>query len=208
MMMKKLLFLTCALLLITVNGFAAAKLTPENPISYDRDKKTVCFLAKVNGKYFFQPTRHFAIYEKGKFGDKSVFIGLVDNLVFYDALLKIGAVAGNNMTLDNKLVTRVEGDQFRVTVTWEGAGREYSIDEVINDSNKKPIVMKFGGNYENSKKLNTGCLLCLDSCPVGIVSNTAYTYGAVELRKEVAFTGNKDILPPDGSQVVITLTAM
>jgi len=56
-------------------------------------------------------------------------------------------------------------------------------------------------------KKNTGCLVCLDSCPVGIASNAAYTYGAIDRRKEVSFTGNKDLLPPDGTVVVITFKA-
>jgi hypothetical protein len=92
-----------------------------------------------------------------------------------------------------------------VKVTWDGAKKEYSLDEVIKDTNGKPIVMRFGGNLDNSTKLNTGCLLCLDSCPVGIGSNESYTYGAVEKRKEVAFYGKKDVLPPDGSLVVLTV---
>ena len=33
---------------------------------------------------------------------------------------------------------------------------------------------------------NTGCLSCLDSCPVGVISNETYTYGAIEKRKEVS----------------------
>lgn len=206
--MKKFICIICMLLCTAANGFAAVSLTEENPIAYDKEKKTVSFLAEVNGKYFYQPTRHFAIYEKGKFGDKSVFKGKVQHLEFYKALMEIGAIPGNNMTMDNKETTKVEGQSFTVTVTWDGADREYTIDEVINDSNKNPILMRFGGNYENSKKLNTGCLLCLDSCPVGIVSNPTYSYGAVEKRSEVAFTGNKDILPGDGTKVIITLTAI
>jgi ferredoxin len=204
--MKKFVCILFVSLLFTSNGFAAVALTSDQPISIDKENKSISFLAEVNGKYLYQPTRHFAIYEKGKFGDKSVFKGKVPHLVFYDALIKVGAVPGNNMTLDNKEKTHVKGQPFKVTVTWEGADREYTIDEVINDSNHKPIQMRFGGNYENSKKLNTGCLLCLDSCPVGIVSNTAYTYGAVEKRKEVAFIGNKDILPANGTKIIITLT--
>lgn len=39
--------------------------------------------------------------------------------------------------------------------------------------------------------------------PVGIISNASYTYGAVEKRHEVEFTGNRNILPPDGSLVVV-----
>jgi hypothetical protein len=49
--------------------------------------------------------------------------------------------------------------------------------------------------------------MCLDSCPVGITSNATYTYGAIETRKEASLTGNKDVLPPDGTLVVITFRA-
>ncbi len=207
-MLKKILFIFTLLFLFSVTVYAnVSELTRENPISYDIQKKSVSFLAQVNGKYMYQPTRHFAIYEKGKFGEKSVFKGLVPNLDFYDALMKINAFAGNNMTLKNKETTHVQGTEFAVSVTWKGAGRSYSIDEVINESNNKPIVMKFGGNFENSKNKNTGCLLCFDSCPVGVVSNSTYTYGAIEKRKEVTMKGNKDILPADKTDVVITLTA-
>lgn len=205
--MKKLLFITVILFFITANAYAELNLTREHPITFDKDKKTVSFLAEVNGKYLYQPTRHFAVYEKGSNGEKAVFRGLVSHLKFYDALMKINVTPGNNMTLKNKETTHVEGREFKVTVTWEGAGRDYSIDEVMDESNKAPIVMKFGGNLENATSKNTGCLLCLDSCPVGIVSNSVYTYGAISKRKEVSMKGNKDILPADRTKVIITLTA-
>lgn len=182
-----------------------AGLTAENPIKVDKEAGTVTFLAKVNGKYFYEPTRHAAVFEGGSNGDKSVFTGLVDVEPFYNGLIEIGAVAGENMTLENKETTNVEGDVLDVTVTWEGAGKEYTLDEVITDSNDKPIEIRFGGNLKTALDKKTGCLICLDSCPVGITSNAAYTYGAVEGRNEVEFTGNKDVLPADGSLVTITL---
>jgi len=67
------------------------------------------------------------------------------------------------------------------------------------------ITMRFGGNYSRAATINSGCLLCFDSCPVGIVSNCMYTYGSVEKRNEVKFTGNKDVLPSNGTQVMITV---
>lgn len=206
--MKTFFCTTLFVLFMAVNSYATTALTTENPISIDKDQKSVSFLAAVNGKYLYQPTRHFAIYKDGKYGDKAVFKGFVQHMAFYDALMQLGLEAGNNMTLKNKETTKVEGQQFQVSVSWEGADRVYTIDEVINESNKTPIVMKFGGNYDNAKKLNTGCLLCLDSCPVGVVSNSSYTYGAVEKRSEVNFMGNKEILPKDGTHVIITLTAI
>ncbi|MBU1583082.1 MAG: hypothetical protein KKE44_10140, partial [Proteobacteria bacterium] len=63
--MKKLLFIAGLLFFCTVNAFAGPSLTKEHPISFDKDKKTVSFLAEVNGKYLYQETRHFAVYEKG-----------------------------------------------------------------------------------------------------------------------------------------------
>jgi len=76
---------------------------------------------------------------------------------------------------------------------------------VIKDSNGKPIVIRFGGNSLTAVEKNTGCLICLDSCPVGIASNASYTYGAVVKHGEVKFTGIQDVLPPDGTLVEITV---
>jgi len=185
---------------------SCGKKGPEQPtLTVDKQTGTITFLAEVNGKYLLTPTRHCAVFKDGKNGDKSIFIALADHKAFYDALIAIGAKAGNNMTMENKETTKVEGDQLDITVTWKGAPKSYTLDEVINESNKKPILMRFGGNLEKAMSLNTGCLLCLDSCPVGIVSNSSYTFGAVEKRKEVAFTGNKDILPADKTLVTFTV---
>ncbi len=175
------------------------------PLTVDREKGTITFLAEVNGKYFMLPSRHFAVFKDGKNGDKSIFRSLAHHTSFYKALRTIGAKAGENMTLKNKEKTKVEGDILDITVTWKGAGRVYSIDEVVNESNGKPITIRFGGNLERAIKKNTGCLICLDSCPVGIASNSNYSYGAVEKRKEVSFTGNKKILPADKELVAITV---
>ncbi len=179
-------------------------LTPANPIKVEAKEHAVSILAQVNGKYLVQSTRHGVVFKDGKNGDKSIFIALVDPKGFYEALTAAGIKPGNNMTMDNKEKTSVQGDALDVTVTWKGAKKTYRFDEVVKDSNAKPIDIRFGGNLPAALEYKTGCLLCLDSCPVGVTSNATYTYGAVEGRKEVGFTGNKDVLPPDHSLVVIT----
>lgn len=178
-------------------------LTKENPLKVDKEAGTVSFLAKVNGKYLYEPTRHGVVSENGKNGEKPIFKAFAEPEPFYNALVEIGAKPGNNMTMENKDKTNVAGDALDVTVTWAGANKEYKFDEVIKDSNGKPIDIRFGGNLKNAGEYKTGCLICLDSCPVGITSNSAYTFGAVEDRNEVGFTGNKDILPADGTLVEI-----
>jgi hypothetical protein len=205
--MNKLLYMIALLLIPVQSALCGTQvaLTKEQPIIIDKTAKSISFLAEVNGKYFYQPTRHFAVSASGNYGDKAVLRGLVPVVDFYNALIAIGAAAGENMTMENKETTHVEGSALIVTVTWEGAGRSYGIDEVVVESNKKPIMMKFGGNLANANDKKTGCLLCFDSCPVGIVSNARYTYGAIEKRNEVTMKGNKDILPSDGTKVIVTL---
>lgn len=184
----------------TVNG-----VTKANPILVDKQAGTVTVLAQVNGKYLYEPTRHGVVTETGKNGEKPIFKAFADPVAFYNGLVEIGAKPGDNMTMENKDKTHVAGDALDVTVTWNGAGKDYKLDEVIKESNGKPLDIRFGGNLKNAQEKKTGCLICLDSCPVGITSNSTYTYGAVEDRKEVGFTGNKEVLPADGTFLAITL---
>lgn len=176
----------------------------KNPIKVDKEAKTVTVLSSVNGKYFTEPTRHASVHKDGSNGTKSVLTAYATPEEFYNGLVEIGAKAGENMNPDNATKTHVEGSKISATVTWEGAKKSYDINEVIKDSNGKKIDFRFGGNLERAKAKKTGCLTCLDSCPVGIISNTTYTYGAVEKRNEVAFTGNSDVLPEDGTYVAVT----
>lgn len=173
----------------------------ENPIKVDKEAGTVTVLAQVNGKYFTQPTRHASVFLDGSNGAKSILTAYGTHEDFYNALIEIGAEPGNNMNPDNAATTHVEGTPIAMKVTWNGADKEYDVNEVIKDSNGNNISFRFGGNHDRALERNTGCLTCLDSCPVGIISNETYTYGAVENTKEVAFTGNKEVLPEDGTYV-------
>ena len=46
--------------------------TESKPITYDKDKKIVKYLAEVNDIYFTEDTRHGIVYKGGSNGDKSV----------------------------------------------------------------------------------------------------------------------------------------
>lgn len=206
-LLAALAYLTLALWALPTQAAGAdlQGLSPDKPLIVDSQSGSLRYLAKVNGKYLHQPTRHASIYGGGKFGDKSVFSAFAKPEDFRQALLSLGLKAGDNMTMENKETTTVRGDELAVSVTWAGAAKAYTLDEVIVDSNGKPLQIRFGGNQGASHHHGTGCLICLDSCPVGITSNAAYTYGAVEKRGEVKFTGNAQVLPPDGALVVVTV---
>lgn len=175
------------------------------PMEISVEKKETVMPAEVNGKYFTEPTRHGVVFAPGSNGEKSVLRGLSDEKEFHEALLKIGAKAGNNVTADDMKAgadngKRVEGDKLDVFVTWEGSKGEVPFHDIIKATEDRPMDIRFGGNLPAAKKANTGCVLCLDSCAVGITSNASYPTGTTQ-NKVVQFYGNKDVLPADGTRV-------
>ena len=185
----------------TLNG-----VTEENPLKVDKDAKSVTIYTKYNGKFETEATRHLVICKDGKLSDKSIFSSYVSPTDFYNALVEVGAEAGNNMTADNASTTKSEGSKLEVTLCWAGQEGSVGIDDVVKDSNGKAIDMRFSGNIDPSKEFNTGCISCLDSCFVGITSNGEYPLGAIEEAKEVEFTVDADKAPEDGTPVAITYT--
>ncbi len=173
-----------------------------NPMIVDKVAKTVKMYTEVNAKYFVEPTRHAIVFKNGSNGEKSILKAWANQSDYYNALIDIGAKPGNNIT--PKTSTAVQGDPLEVTITWNGASKEIPIyDAIIDSQNKKTADFRFGGNKELAKSKNTGCILCLDSCPVGISSNATYPQMSFD-NKQVEFRGNKAVLPADGTPVVVT----
>lgn len=175
-------------------------------LSINTESKEIIMPCEVNGKYFTESTRHGIVFKDGSNGEKAVLRGLIDKKEFHEALELIGAVAGNNLVLDDAQASSSsegkssEGSKLDVYVTWEGSDGEIPFEDIISASEKRVADYRFGGNLELAIELNTGCVLCLDSCPVGIVSDAAYPTGTTQ-NNEVTFYGNDSILPSDGTSV-------
>ena len=174
------------------------------PVVIDKDNKEVIIEATVNGKYFNTPSRHNGIvFKGGKYCDKGVLIGLADERELYQALKDIRCVEGTNLTMeDMKLSKAVKGEPLDVFVTWEGLNKEIPFSDIIRSDEERPMDIRFGGNFEAAKSKRTGCILCLDSCAVGITSDAAYETGAVEVKK-IGRYGREDVLPSDGTRVSV-----
>ncbi|MBZ9634739.1 YdjY domain-containing protein [Clostridium sp. FP1] len=206
--MKKLLsILTMVVLIFAV--FVGCSLKPQNSAAdkgeqvlvVNKEKKEVKILAEVNGKYFTESTRHGVVFKDGSNGEKSLLRGLANQVDFYNAVESLGAKPGNNVKMaDMTKGVKVQGSKLNVFVTWEGLGKEIPFNDIISSSDQRPMDIRFGGNIENAKTMNTGCILCLDSCAVGITSNASYETGA---SKTVKFYGEKDVLPKDGTKVTV-----
>ena len=175
------------------------------PVIIDADKKEIIIEAIVNGKYFNSPSRHHGIvFEGGKYGDRAVLIGLSDEREVYQALIDIGAIAGDNLKLEEytKVSKNVDGQQLDVYVTWDGLGKEIPFAEIIKSDDVRDMDIRFGGNFEAAKENRTGCILCLDSCPIAITSDAAYATAELDSKKIDKFIRD-DVLPKDGEKVSV-----
>jgi hypothetical protein len=203
--MKKILALVLCIALMASIAVGCAKepATPEannaEAMVVNAEKKEVTMLTEVNGKYFTETTRHGVVFKGGSNGEKSILRGLADEKEFYEALASFDITPGNNLTKDDK-GKKIDGTKMNVFVTWEGLGKEIPFNDIVVSSDPRPMDIRFGGNIERANANNTGCILCLDSCPTGITSNSSYAFGESDT---VKFTGNKDVLPADGTQVKV-----
>ena len=129
------------------------------PVVIDIEKKEVIIPAEVNGKYFNSPTRHGVVFDRGANGDKSVLRGLSDEREFYQALIDIGAVAGNNLTMeDMKLEKTVDGQKLDVFVTWDGLGKEipFSLFQRVLSGKSRPGMLQFVPGIIQRREKNNG----------------------------------------------------
>ena len=188
----------------TTTEFKLGELTDSKTLAVNKDKKEVQVLAQVNGKYLTESTRHGVVAKDGANGEKSILRGLASEIDFYNALIDIGAKPGNNISMDDMKLAEesVQGSKFNVFVTWEGLGKEIPFNDILKASDPRPIDVRFGGNLENANSKKTGCILCLDSCAVGITSNAAYKANELDTKK-LTITGNSEVLPADGTKVAV-----
>lgn len=114
----------------------------------------------------------------------------------FAALSAIGKKPGNNLSWWNRNTT-VEGDPVSIKLFWPGLDRLYDLSELVHDSNGSPLEFRFGGNLQAAMKRKTGCIACLTSCYVAIVSNAKLVLSE---RKDHRFHFTP-LAPPPGTEV-------
>lgn len=176
--------------------------TADNPMIVDEANKQIKVYAEVNDKFKNESTMHAIVAKSGKNNEQSMFVSYANQNDLYDALEKLGGKPGNNVTMDNMGKEAVKGDKIDLTFKFQGSDNEQGINDVIKDSSGKEFDIRFGGNQKPAKDMNTGCMTCLQSCPLGITSNANQLIGADE-KDGVKYT-LADSVPADKTPVVIT----
>ena len=180
--------------------------TKENPLVIDEKGKRVLIYTEVHEMNVHQWNVHWGVvFKDGKFQDRAILRAYSNQLDFHDALIKIGAKPGNNLSKDT-IGQYVEGDILDVKATWPGLGKELSLNEIFVDEKGKNFTIKFGGNRKASEEQKTGCITCLESCWISISSNANYPQtGSIKrfLNPNSHFRGRADVLPGDGKPVIL-----
>lgn len=187
--------------------------TPEQTIAVN---KTVSFNCTVNGKYFTESTRHFIVDKVGFNAGKAILNADISPADLYAALVQAGGVSWSK-SRDKALqdgekisAANAENPNFShvdVTVSW--GGNTYPLNEVLTytpGGTEGPAVdMVFSGNPSAAEKTPSGCIACLDSCYIGIVSNMNLGLCVID-NKNPAVYARADRLPPDGGIVTVNIT--
>jgi hypothetical protein len=164
---------------------------------------------------------HLMVRQGGRSGSALIETP-ADDLAFHDALVTLGAQAGDNLSMaawserhDPRSAApqeKVAGARLTMRISWKNNRPGISIDQAFRQPatrNPQPAIdWRFGGNrmrWFNQIPFvpRPGCLACLYSCPSGKVSNRA-----LNIRDYVTspgyFFANTEALPPDGTPVVVT----
>jgi hypothetical protein len=207
----------------TLDGQRAEATAPPIPgdgeLLVDPTEGTLRLLARVQGSAFLNSLPpdhqyHALVHEDGGAAAKALFTTRVSDGEIARVLRELGAQDGGGVPmaawnlrwvpLVPQPAARVAGTPIQVTVTWEGAVREFSLAELLRDPGGEGVDMRFGGNEEHDHEWDSGCIMCLYSCPGGVISNAAYSIRDHQ-RGATAFEPGDDF-PPDGAEVIITLT--
>lgn len=158
------------------------------------------------------PNYHLLVWQGGGAAREALFRTAVPDTALIAALERLGAVAGNNLTLEawrkrhdaSHLApqTRIAGTRVDILVGWEGLAEPLPLAALLDDPGKQGFEFRFGGNRSLIHHWHSGCLVCLYSCPGAKIGNAAYTVRDYVVHK-TKFTPKKERLPKSGSPVVL-----
>jgi hypothetical protein len=200
-------------------ALSAPAMPADGELQVDPRTRSIRFLASAQGRAFLNSVPpdhqyHALVSDSGSAVAKALFVTRASDQEIARVLREMGAEDGGGVPLAAwnlrwvplvpQPATRVEGSPIQVSVTWEGAPREYDLYELLRDPGGQGISMRFGGNEAHDHEWDSGCIMCLFSCPGGVISNASYSIRDHQ-RGATSFEPSDDF-PPDGSEVVITLT--
>ena len=207
---RLVVILGCALVAGAANG--------EKP-AVDRARGEVRFTATVHPGAMERPFgvkgHHAIVWKGGKSQRWALFVADASDLDVRRALDSLGARRGENLTVatwterENPRSAepdkRVEGTAIDIFVQWRGSGRVPLAKLVREKGHAAPrLDLRYGGNERLRPEFESGCIVCLYSCPGGAIGNHAHPIRDW-VRDGVVYASVPERLPPAGTKVTIIL---
>ena len=157
---------------------------------------------------------HAVVWKGGKSQRWALFVADASDHDVRAALDSLGARRGENLTPDSwnaredaknpEPDKRVEGSHIGVYVEWNR--RRTPLARVIAEKKRvaPQLDFRYGGNERWQKEFESGCIVCLYSCPGGAIGNHAHPIRDY-VRDGVVYASVPQRLPPAGSRVTIVL---
>ncbi len=156
---------------------------------------------------------HALVYEGGGAADKSLLTTPRSDTGVARELRAAGARDGGGVPMSAWTLRRlplvrapdrrVEGSPLAIYVEWDGWSAPRELSSLLRDPGGRGSEFRFGGNEEHNDRWESGCIVCLFSCPGGVISNARYSIRD-HVRGATRFSPAPD-LPPDGTEVTVTL---
>jgi hypothetical protein len=159
------------------------------------------------------PGYHLIVWKAGKAAPAALFRAEVTDLQVLDALESLGTRPGNALgmaTWDDRKDPAskapdqvIAGPPVEILVKVPGRPEPLTLGEILEDPGGRGFDMRFGGHRANIPKWESGCVVCLYSCPGSKVGNARYTVRDWEKGTTHFRVKPNAPLPEDGERVTI-----
>lgn len=190
----------------------------DTPVEINHAKREVRFTATVQPHAMNRPFgvrgHHAIVWKGGKSHRHALFVSDASDRAVRVALDSLGAKRGENLTPDawnarhdsrnHEPDKRVKGSHIDVFVEW--SGKRTALGHLIAEKRRTAPLLDFryGGNERFQREFQSGCIVCLYSCPGGAIGNSAHPIRDY-VRDGVVYASLPERLPPAGAKVTIVL---
>jgi hypothetical protein len=199
---------------------ALATLVLASTVIVDPAGREVRFTAIVQPKAMSRPFgvrgHHAVVWKEGKASRWALFASDASDHDIRIALDALGAARGENLTAESWTARederssepdkRVEGSRIEAFVEWPGSRGRVPLPAILREKGRQTprIDLRYGGNERFQPEFQSGCIVCLYSCPGGAIGNHAHPIRDY-VRDGIVYASVPSRLPPAGTQVTIIL---
>ena len=155
---------------------------------------------------------HLLVWEGGSSAAQSLLRTRVTDARVLEVLKELGAIPGDALkaeTWDQRYDPHssapdqvIEGPLVEITLIVPGREAPLTIGEFLDDRGGHGFEMRLGGHADLIPIWESGCVICLYSCPGSKIGNASYTVRDY-VHEETRYSVRPGVFPADGTEVKV-----